>query len=128
MLPAKNKEYNIINSFGYALTGLKTAITREPNLLIQFSTGLSVVVLCLLLRHFQLAFFNLLMMAVVMSLELLNAAFETLCDIYSKKFNQKIKEVKDIAAGGVLITSVVWFCLLVFTIFYLVRVDLRLLI
>jgi diacylglycerol kinase len=45
----------------------------------------------------------------VMSLELANSSFERLCDLYTTEFNPKIKYVKDVMAGAVLIASIMAF-------------------
>ncbi len=43
---------------------------------------------------------------IVMALEAMNTSIELLADVYTLEFNQKIKQVKDIAAGAVLIASI----------------------
>lgn len=44
--------------------------------------------------------------AIVFSLEAINTSIEILADVYTLEFNSKIKQVKDIAAGAVLIASI----------------------
>ena len=44
--------------------------------------------------------------AIVLALEAMNTSIELLADVYTLEFNQKIKQVKDIAAGAVLIASI----------------------
>ncbi len=41
----------------------------------------------------------------VLVLEIINTAFECICDTITKEYNENIKYVKDIAAGAVLITA-----------------------
>lgn len=41
----------------------------------------------------------------VISAEVLNTCIEKLCDLYSTVYNDRIKEIKDLAAGAVLIAS-----------------------
>jgi undecaprenol kinase len=43
---------------------------------------------------------------IVLTLEAINTSIELLADVYTLEFNSKIKQVKDIAAGAVLIASV----------------------
>lgn len=44
--------------------------------------------------------------ALVLSLELVNTAIEHLCDFYSKEKDERIKSIKDLAAGAVLIAAI----------------------
>ena len=44
--------------------------------------------------------------AAVFSLEAINTSIELLADVYTLEFNAKIKQLKDIAAGAVLIMSI----------------------
>lgn len=48
----------------------------------------------------------LLASALVLSLEALNSAIERVCDLYSEEKNLKIKVIKDISAGAVLIAAI----------------------
>ncbi len=51
--------------------------------------------------------FVVIAIGLVMVAETVNTAIEKICDLISIKHNQKIKEVKDIAAGAVLIAAIV---------------------
>ena len=42
----------------------------------------------------------------VLILEIINTAFERICDTITKEYNENIKYVKDIAAGAVLIAAI----------------------
>ena len=42
----------------------------------------------------------------VMSAELINTSLELLCDAVSGSFDERIREIKDIAAGAVLVTAI----------------------
>jgi diacylglycerol kinase len=44
--------------------------------------------------------------AAVISMEAINTSIELLADVYTLEYNEKIKQVKDIAAGAVLIASI----------------------
>lgn len=59
---------------------------------------------------FRLNSFQWCVIAVTVSLvivsEMINTAVENLCDLYTKSYNDKIKVIKDIASGGVLISAV----------------------
>jgi diacylglycerol kinase len=44
--------------------------------------------------------------ALVLTLEALNSAIEKVCDLYSTETDSRIKLIKDIAAGAVLISAI----------------------
>ena len=44
----------------------------------------------------------LIMIALVVSLEIINACLEKLCDLYTTEYNEKIRVIKDLSAGAVL--------------------------
>ena len=49
----------------------------------------------------------LLCIGLVIVAEILNTCIEKLCDLYSTERNEKIKYIKDLAAGGVLFASLI---------------------
>lgn len=49
----------------------------------------------------------LLCIGLVIVVEILNTCIEKLCDLYSTERNEKIKYIKDLAAGGVLFASLI---------------------
>ena len=49
----------------------------------------------------------LLCIGLVIVAEILNTCIEKLCDLYSTEKNEKIKYIKDLAAGGVLFASLI---------------------
>ncbi len=55
----------------------------------------------------------LLVSALVMGLEAINTAIEHLCDLYSTETHERIKKIKDFAAGAVLIAAVFALCIAV---------------
>jgi diacylglycerol kinase len=87
---------------------------REANLVIQFSIGMASSGISLYFGHWLFAFLNLVMMGFIISLEMMNTAFETLCDLVNLEFDNRIKSIKDIAAASVLISAIVWLSLLIF--------------
>jgi len=116
--PKKFVRYTPFNSVKYAVSGIKLAFKREKNLTIQ-------LILILSVSFFNLIFdlprywivINLFAGFQVLAFELLNTAFETLCDVVDGKFNYEIKVVKDIAAGAVLVFSLLWLMLLIYQIY-----------
>jgi diacylglycerol kinase len=113
-LPKKYTTYNASKSVLYAVEGIRTAFLREFNLIIQFCLGIVAAGVSLYFGHWLFAFLNLVMMGVIISLEMMNTAFEALCDLVNLQFDHRIKTIKDIAAASVLISALVWLVLIVF--------------
>lgn len=108
MLPQKYVRYHPIRSIKYAFEGVHIAFTREPNLSIQLIIGTLFSVLAVFYELWNFALAHLVLMSVVISMEMMNTAFETLCDVVHLDFHPKIKIVKDMAAGAVLVCSSIW--------------------
>ncbi len=96
-----------IQSFFHAFAGLQAAFKTQPNLRIHFVATLLVIGFSI---YFKLETFEWLFVlsavALVWTAELFNTAIESLCDLYSKEFNPKIKFIKDVAAGAVLLAAI----------------------
>ncbi len=97
-----------LNSAMHAVRGLLYCIQREKNFRIQFVLAV--------IAFFAGAFFGLatqewmailLCIAAVLGMEIMNTAIERLCDVITTSIHPAIKQVKDIAAGGVLLVSVI---------------------
>ncbi|MGN1043349.1 MAG: diacylglycerol kinase family protein [Acutalibacteraceae bacterium] len=100
----------ILKSFKYAVRGIIYTIRNERNMRIH-----SVVSLCVIFLSF---FFNLspekycilgLTISFVVVTEVINSALESLMDLCAKDYNSTVKSAKDMAAGAVLIASIVAF-------------------
>ncbi len=104
-----------IQSFAHAFAGLQAAFKTQPNLRIHLVATLLAVgfSIYLELETFEWIFvFSAV--ALVWIAELLNTAIEGLCDLYSTDFNPKIKFIKDVAAGAVLLTAIYAVCVACF--------------
>lgn len=79
----------------------------ERNFKIQFIIFLFV---CALGYYFEITKIEWLIIlgisSLVFALEIMNSAIERLCDLYSTKIDPRIKTIKDLAAGAVLLTSI----------------------
>ena len=104
----KNNSWKFISGFKHALCGIKVAFWEEANLrihllavfivvLFSIVTGLDLLEWCIVI----------LCMAFVITAELFNTAIEKLADVVTREYDPHIKVVKDIAAGAVLIASMV---------------------
>jgi diacylglycerol kinase len=97
----------VLRGFGYAFNGISYLIRTGRNFKIQL---IAFCIVCLAGFYFNITSFEWLMIlgfsALVLSLEALNTSIEELCDLYSTQRNDKIKTIKDITAGAVLIASI----------------------
>ncbi len=96
-----------IRSFGFAFSGIFQLLRTERNFAIQFSAMILVVLAGF---YFSITISEWLIIlsisALVLSLEALNSALEKVCDLYSTENDSRIKLIKDIAAGAVLISAI----------------------
>lgn len=109
-----------LKSFFCAFKGIFDAIRTESHLRFHLVAAFYAVLFGALgsLGYIEWAVLILTICAVIFA-ELVNTALEDLCDLYSTNYNTKIKRIKDIAAGAVLVTAIasvfVALCLFVFT-------------
>mgnify|MGYP000159201037 FL=1 len=95
------------DSFSYAITGLAQMWKRERNLRIQvFILAGSVAAGFILHINFLEWVAVILCGAAVLSAEMFNTALESLADIVSPGYNHKVRFLKDVAAGAVLVLSI----------------------
>ncbi|MDR0796691.1 MAG: diacylglycerol kinase family protein [Tannerella sp.] len=106
----KNKSISLkrlIKSFGYALNGIGLMIKQEQNAKIHLSALLIVVVLGF---YFHLSLFEWISIVIVsggvFAAEALNTSIETLSNTFAPEYNKNIKQVKDFAAGAVLVATI----------------------
>lgn len=96
-----------LRSFKYAFRGIWIAASSEANFQIHLAAAAAVAGLGLFLgisRNEWLAV--LLCFGAVMSAEAFNSAIERLVDLVSPEFNDKAGQVKDVAAGAVLLSAI----------------------
>jgi len=94
-------------SFSFAIQGLKIAL-RQPNFKIMICIAVIVMGLAGFLGISREEWLILLLIiGIVLSLEVLNTTVETLLDLVQPQFSPKVKVVKDLVAGAVLISILV---------------------
>ena len=95
----------MIKGFGYAFEGIKSAFAEETFKV--FCLAAVVVFLMMFLLHVTLLEKVALIMTImfVMTLELINSRIERILDFLQSDHDPKIKVIKDISAGAVLIAS-----------------------
>lgn len=96
-----------ILSFKYAGNGIWTALKTEPNLKFHFFAAFLVYILGLYLNITKLEWIILIIViGMVISLELTNTAIETVVNSFTEDIHPAAKKSKDVAAGAVLIASI----------------------
>lgn len=96
------------NSFKFAVQGIRSALKTEQNLKIHFIITILVVILGIVLKiNFTEWAICFLLFGFVITAELMNTAIEVTVDLAMPDINEKAKLAKDIAAGAVLVSSIV---------------------
>lgn len=96
-----------VESFGHALRGLVELVRTQHNARIHLLATVCVVALGLALGVSALQWCLLVLAIIaVWVAEALNTALEYLCDAVSPDFHPLVKQAKDIAAGGVLVSAI----------------------
>ncbi|MFM1810329.1 MAG: hypothetical protein RLZZ382_1554 [Bacteroidota bacterium] len=97
-----------IKGFVHAIEGIFGSWALGRNFRIQSIIGLVALGLCitlnLLIWEWIVVF---ILIGGVLSLETINTSIEKLCDLISMDIDPKIKTIKDLSAGAVLIFSVI---------------------
>ena len=100
----------LIKSFGYAWQGLKYCFCYEKNFGVQLSTAIMTLLSGLYFRLSSHEWITILFCStLVLSLEMVNTTIEKLSNEISQSINPVIKQVKDIAAGAVFLSSIISF-------------------
>ncbi len=93
-------------SFYHAFAGIKECLVNERNMTIHFCFMIAVIIFGFVLNISMREWITcIILFALVMSLELVNTAIETVVDICSPNINPKAKLAKDMAAGAVLLAA-----------------------
>ena len=98
----------LVKSFQYAFRGLVKAFKEEQNMQIQTLTGILVM---LLAWYFQIERFEwiflIFVIGLVVLMELANSAVERITDVLKPRLDTYVKEIKDIMAAAVMLSSFV---------------------
>jgi diacylglycerol kinase len=96
----------LLRSFGYAFNGVVTFFRNDSNGQIQ---GLVAIVVVIMGFVFKVSVAEWLIISIccgaVISLEMINSAIEKLCDMINPDPDPRIKMIKDVAAGGVVVMA-----------------------
>lgn len=106
----KNNSFSLASrksSFKNAMNGFRTFAKFEVNGKIQLICAISALSLGYLFNISKGEWIALLItISVVLAVEIVNSAIERVCDLYSKEYSPQIREIKDLSASAVLVTSV----------------------
>lgn len=110
MKPQRFSIIKRIQSFKYAIAGLKTLFQEEHNARIHFSAA-GFVVLLGAIFHVSAIEWMLLIFAIglVLLTEAFNSSIENIADFISPDYHHLIKKVKDLGAASVLIAAIIAF-------------------
>ena len=118
-LPTEKRQHSLLVSFNYAIEGVIHVLRRERNMRVHFALATVVLVLAFAYDVTKVELMVLLVsIAFVLFAEMVNTAIEEMIDVATSHYDPRAKIAKDVAAGAVLVASVV-----AATIGYLVFVD-----
>lgn len=102
------QQHTITSSFSNAFNGLFSFFLHDRNGKIELCAAVMVAVIATWL-HASIGEWLCILLCIgaVLCLEMLNSALEKLCDVVHKEYHPAIRFVKDVAAGAVLLASVI---------------------
>lgn len=96
----------LLNSFRFACNGIRYAIHTQQNFRIQLFFLAAAVSMGLFFHISELEWIALILTSsLVLILEIINTSIERLVDFMTSEYHPKAEQVKDTAAGAVLIAS-----------------------
>jgi diacylglycerol kinase len=99
--------HSIFKSFQFAFEGISVAFSKGRNFKIQLGIGVFTIIFGLILNLSVVELLDItLTIAIVLILELLNTAIESIVDMVSPEIQPKAKIAKDVSAAAVLIASI----------------------
>ena len=95
-----------LKSFVYGWQGLMFVFRTQPNVWIH-AIVTSLVIICGVLFDITRGEWALLLLtiALVWGAEIMNTAFEQLCDVVSPEYSERVKHCKDVAAASVMVCA-----------------------
>ena len=119
-LKSKDKR-KFSGSIKNCLEGINFVITNESNFKKEIVIGIIALLLSYILKMSRIEFIIILIMiALVLTSEIINTSIEKVVDLYTKDYNNLAKIAKDVSAGSVLVMSI--FSLLVGVIIFLPKI------
>lgn len=102
-----HKEHNLIETFGFAVSGIKTAVMLNRNFKIHLIFAVLVIIACFVLglSNSEIAII-IMVISLVLGAEMINTAIEEVVDLVTKDYREEAKYAKDVSAGMVLIVAI----------------------
>lgn len=105
--PGETHKQPLYRSFGYAFEGIGTCIRSERNMKIHCTAAVLVVIFGIWLKISVTEWcICLVLFGLVMGLEMVNTAVESVVDLVTRERRPLAKKAKDTAAGAVLIAAI----------------------
>lgn len=107
MKPQQFSVTNRLKSFRHALNGLRLLLREEHNARIHLIIAIGVVAIGCILK-LSASEWMILVLAIggVITTEIINTVLENIADFISPEKHTMIKKIKDLAAAGVLVSSI----------------------
>ena len=106
-LKGTRKLKKLINSFKYAICGIKTSFKSERNMKIHVVAMILVIIMGIILKISKFEWIIcIILFSIVIGAELFNTSIEIVVDMITKEKNEMAKKAKDISAGGVLVIAI----------------------
>lgn len=95
-------------SFKYAFDGIERFFISEPNAVLHLLGTIAVLILALAVHVSRIEMIALVFgIGLVWIAELFNTAIEKIMDLISEQYHPKIKFIKDLSAGAVLVAAII---------------------
>lgn len=105
-IDCKYKNKTFFTSLKYALSGLKEIFLSERNIRIQTVFAIFVIILGIITDiNYKEIIILLISIFLVIFSEIVNTMVEKILDLYTTEYNEEVKIIKDMAAGGVLFAT-----------------------
>jgi diacylglycerol kinase (ATP) len=97
----------IVRSFRFAFAGLRVLLWTQPNTWVHVALAALALTLSFLLRLSAAEFaLVILTIGLVLAVEAVNTAIESVCDLVSPGYHPLVKRAKDLSAAAVLISAI----------------------
>lgn len=97
----------LLKSFTYAFRGLAKVFREEQNLRIQSVVGIAAIAFGLFLGLSRMEWIAIIIVSMLVFLmEITNSAVERITDLFKPRINTYVKEIKDIMAAAVMLSSI----------------------
>ncbi|MCM2531603.1 diacylglycerol kinase family protein [Neobacillus pocheonensis] len=104
----KRKAISLLDSFSFAINGIRIALLTERNMRIHLFSSVIVIGSSI---FFSISTIEWLIVLIViggmLALELVNTAIERVVDLVTEEFHPFAKQAKDMAAGAVFIYAII---------------------